>query len=54
MNELFKFLMSKDIAIRNVSSHALLKNCLRVTIGTRKQCELFLSTLKTFFAESKD
>ncbi len=42
---LFKHLMENGILVRNLGAHPRLKNCLRVTVGTPKENEIFLSEL---------
>lgn len=46
--DLFRFLRDSDIAIRDIGSHPLLKNYLRVTIGSEDQNNLFLQNIKKF------
>lgn len=43
--KLFNELMKNGILVRNLSAHPLLKNCLRVTGGTQKENDSFLSLL---------
>jgi len=43
--KLFKNLVENGILIRNLNSHPRLKNCLRVTVGTQKENDLFLAQL---------
>jgi len=45
---LFEFLTEREIAVRPVWNHPLLKNHLRVSIGTPEQNQLFLQTVKEF------
>ena len=42
----FRNLMENRILIRNLGSHPMLKNCLRVTIGTKAENDQFLDKLK--------
>ena len=42
----FRNLMENRILIRNLGSHPMLKNCLRVTIGTKEENDQFLDKLK--------
>lgn len=46
---LFAYLLKKGIIIRDRSTQPLLENCLRVTVGTEKENELFLQSVKEFF-----
>lgn len=41
----FKALLQKNVIVRNVSDSHLLKNCLRVSVGTPKDNEVFLRAL---------
>jgi len=43
--KLFKFLVDNGILIRNLNAHPRLKNCLRVTVGTQKENDIFLARL---------
>jgi len=43
--KLFKDLVENGILIRNLNNHPRLKNCLRVTVGTQKENDLFLAQL---------
>ena len=46
-NQVFLELKKRNILIKNLDgSHALLKNCLRVTIGTPKENKQFLGALQ--------
>lgn len=44
-DKLFEKLMGNGILVRNLGSHPLLKNCLRVTGGTAKENDRFLAIL---------
>ena len=44
--EVFKSLLENNILVRNLGIHPMLKNCLRVTIGTREENDQFLERLK--------
>ena len=44
--KVFKNLMENRILVRNLGSHPMLKNCLRVTIGTKAENDQFLDQLK--------
>lgn len=41
-----KQLVKKGVLIRNVSSEGLLENCLRVTVGTPEENEIFLNAIR--------
>ena len=43
--KLFKNLVKNGILIRNLNNHPRLKNCLRVTVGTKKENDFFLTQL---------
>ena len=45
---LFEFLQEKEIAIRNVGAHPILKSHLRVSIGSPAQCDLFANAVEEF------
>lgn len=42
----FSFLQEKGIIVRNQSMHSILKKCIRITIGSIKECKVIISTLK--------
>ena len=44
----FNYLQDNEIAIRDVGAHPVLKECLRVTIGSEEQNSMFLKHLKEF------
>ncbi|MFP4459180.1 MAG: pyridoxal phosphate-dependent aminotransferase [Candidatus Zixiibacteriota bacterium] len=46
---LFEHIKDNDIAIRDVSEHTLLEDCLRVTIGTSSENQLFLEAINSYF-----
>jgi histidinol-phosphate aminotransferase len=46
---LHKILAGKNIIIRNRSSEPLLKNCLRITVGTHKENEMLIQTVKEYY-----
>ncbi len=46
----FKRLIENKIMIKNVANNDLLKNCLRVTVGTEKENKSFLAALKSSLA----
>ncbi|HPW58691.1 MAG TPA: aminotransferase class I/II-fold pyridoxal phosphate-dependent enzyme [Candidatus Rifleibacterium sp.] len=47
---LFEHLKNNDIAIRDVGAHRLLKNCLRVSVGSLEQNRYFIDQVKAFLA----
>lgn len=47
---LFEHLKNNEIAIRDVGAHRLLKNCLRVSVGSLEQNNYFLEQVKAFLA----
>lgn len=47
-DELYQSLVKKDIIIRNRSTEPRLNNCLRITVGTRKENVALLSAMKDF------
>jgi histidinol-phosphate aminotransferase len=51
---LFDYLLSNEIAIRNVSSGKILNNHLRVTISSSENNNLFLKTIIEFFNARKE
>ncbi|MBD3343483.1 MAG: histidinol-phosphate transaminase [Chitinivibrionales bacterium] len=52
-NELFKYLKSKGILVRDVSSYPMLENCLRINIGTARENQALKHACEEFFAKSK-
>lgn len=44
-DEVFKRLMENGILVRNLGNHPRLNNCLRVTVGTRKENDRFIEQL---------
>jgi histidinol-phosphate/aromatic aminotransferase/cobyric acid decarboxylase-like protein len=38
--------LSDKIFIKNMTETPGLENCLRVTVGTREECDLFIQSLK--------
>ncbi len=46
-NSIFQHFVENKIMIKNVSNDDLLKNCLRVTVGTEQENQAFLTTLET-------
>lgn len=46
--ERFKFLLDKQIIVRDRSNVALCDDCLRITVGTAEENERLMETLKTF------
>ena len=47
--ELFDFLQSHNIFLRNLTHSDMLMNCLRITIGTKDQMKLVLNNISDFF-----
>jgi histidinol-phosphate aminotransferase len=47
-NDLYKYLLSKNIVVRNRSSQPLCENSLRVTVGTPKENDQLLIALKEY------
>ena len=45
--DLFRKLMRQSILVRNLNAHPRLKNCMRVTVGTREENDRFLEQIKT-------
>lgn len=50
-DDFFEYLNSKDIAIRAIGAHPLLKNYLRISIGSEKEIKLFLAILDDFMSQ---
>jgi histidinol-phosphate aminotransferase len=48
--ELFAFLKSKGILVRDVSSYPLCENCLRINVGNKEENKLLTSAITAFFA----
>ncbi len=46
-DEVFKHLMENGILVRNLGNHPRLGDCLRVTVGTRKENDRFIEQLNT-------
>ncbi|MEP6466327.1 MAG: histidinol-phosphate transaminase [Parafilimonas sp.] len=49
-NDLYKYLLSKNIVVRNRSSQLLCENCLRVTVGTPEENDSLLNAFKAYQA----
>ena len=47
-NALYSFLVSKGIIIRNRSTEPRLQNCVRITVGIRRENEMLLQAIKEF------
>lgn len=45
-DKVFASLLEKKVLIKNVANNNLLKNCLRVTVGTESENEIFINALK--------
>lgn len=52
-NELFSYLKSSGILVRDVSSYPMCENCLRVNVGTSEENKTFVNAVKSFFASQK-
>lgn len=48
---IYEKLKLKDILVRNRTKDQLLKNCLRIGIGTKEQCDKFIKALKEILRE---
>jgi histidinol-phosphate aminotransferase len=47
---LYTYLASKEIIVRNRSTEPLLQNCLRITVGTRRENEQLIRAMKEYCA----
>ena len=47
--EVFDYLSSNNIFVRNISQSPIVKNCLRISIGTKEQMERVVKKLKTYY-----
>jgi histidinol-phosphate aminotransferase len=47
-NELYKYLLSKKVIVRNRDKAPLLKGCLRVSVGTETENQQFIDALKEY------
>lgn len=45
-DQIFNDILSDKILIKNMTETPGLENCLRVTVGTREECDLFIQSLK--------
>jgi len=52
-NEFYNFLNSKNIFVRNLTHHIILKKCLRITIGTKTQMQKVISEVDNYFKLKK-
>ena len=48
---LIKHFEDHDIFVRNVSQSKLVLNCFRITIGTKKQMDIVLSAMRSYFGK---
>jgi histidinol-phosphate aminotransferase len=48
-NQLYGFLATKGIIVRNRSNQPLLENCLRITVGNASQNKLLIKSLKQYY-----
>jgi histidinol-phosphate aminotransferase len=46
---LYRMLAAKNIIIRNRSTEPLLQNCLRITVGTHRENEMLIDTVKEYY-----
>lgn len=46
---LFSYLKKNDVLIRDVSAYPMLKNCLRISIGTEEENNVLMKTLTMFY-----
>ena len=46
-DKVFTSLLEKKVMIKNVANNNLLKNCLRVTVGTESENKIFINALKS-------
>lgn len=51
-NEVYDYLKSLKVIVRNRSSVALCEGCLRITIGTKQENQLLLDSIKSFDTQS--
>jgi len=51
--ELFEYLITQSILIRNVSSYPMLDNCLRINVGTPSENSRLIEALTSFFAKEQ-
>jgi histidinol-phosphate aminotransferase len=47
---LYRVLAKNDIIVRNRSTEPLLENCLRITVGTQRENEMLIQTVKEYYA----
>jgi histidinol-phosphate aminotransferase len=47
---LYRILAAKEIIVRNRSTEPLLQNCLRITVGTRRENEMLILAVKEYYA----
>lgn len=52
-DKLYAYLVKKGVFIRNLNGYSGLRNCLRVTIGTRKENNIFLERLRSYEKKKK-
>lgn len=46
---LFRILAAKGVIVRNRSTEPLLQNCLRITVGTHRENEMLIQTVKEYY-----
>jgi histidinol-phosphate aminotransferase len=49
---IYDYLKNKGILVRNLNENGILKNCLRVTVGTRTENNKFLEVMKKYENEN--
>jgi histidinol-phosphate aminotransferase len=47
---LYRVLANKNIIVRNRSTEPLLQNCLRITVGTQRENQMLIQTVKEYYA----
>jgi histidinol-phosphate aminotransferase len=45
---LYRKLVAREIIVRNRSTEPLLQNCLRITVGTRRENEMLIQAMKEY------
>lgn len=52
--QIYEELLRRDILIRNVSAYPLLQDCFRLSVGTPRENDFLISTLRELFAKRKE
>lgn len=52
-DKLYAYMVKRGVLVRNLNGYGGLKNCLRVTIGTKRENDLFLERLKSYEKKKK-